>query len=60
MHLDIRSAIGWLFALIGVLLVLQGTFGETPVQPAAMDLNINIAWGGVLAAFGAAMLLLRR
>jgi len=59
MHLDIRSAIGWLFALIGALLVLQGTFGETLVQPAAMDLNINIAWGAVLAVFGAAMLLLR-
>jgi hypothetical protein len=60
MHLDIRSAIGWLFAAIGALLVLQGSFGETPVQAAVSGLNINIAWGAVLAVFGAAMLLLRR
>jgi len=60
MQLDIRTPIGWLFALIGVLLILQGTFGAAPVRAVVSGLNINIAWGAVLAAFGAAMLLLRR
>ena len=46
--------------VIGALLMLQGYFGATSLQSAVADLNINIAWGAVLVAFGAAMLLLRR
>jgi hypothetical protein len=60
MQLDIRTPIGWLFTLIGALLILQGSFGAAPMQAAVAGLNIDIAWGGVLAAFGAAMFLLRR
>jgi hypothetical protein len=60
MQLDIRTPIGWLFTLIGALLILQGSFGSTTLQAVVAGLNIDIVWGGVLAAFGAAMLLLRR
>jgi hypothetical protein len=60
MQLDIRTPIGWLFTLIGALLILQGSFGAAPAQAAVSGLNINIVWGGVLAVFGAGMLLLRR
>jgi hypothetical protein len=60
MQLDIRTPIGWLFTLIGALLVLQGSFGDAPAQAMVSGLNVNVAWGGVLGAFGAAMLLLRR
>jgi hypothetical protein len=60
MQLDIRLPIGVLFLVIGALLLLQGFFGAAPAQAAAYGLNINIAWGGVVALFGAAMLLLRR
>ncbi len=59
MQLDIRKPIGWLFSLIGVLLILQGLLGSASLQGAFLGLNIDIAWGLVMAAFGAAMLLLR-
>ncbi len=60
MQLDIRLPIGALFLAIGALLLAQGIFGAASAQAFAYGLNINIAWGGVLAVFGAAMLLLRR
>ena len=60
MQVDIRVPIGCLFTVIGALLMLQGYFGAMPLQAAVAGLNINIAWGAVLVAFGAAMLLLRR
>jgi hypothetical protein len=60
MQLDIRLPIGALFLVIGALLLMQGFFGAAPAQAAVYGLNIDIAWGAVLAVFGAAMLLLRR
>jgi hypothetical protein len=60
MQLDIRLPIGALFLVIGVLLLLEGIFGAVPAQAAPYGMNIDLAWGGVLAVFGAAMLLLRR
>jgi hypothetical protein len=59
MQVDIRLPIGWLFSLIGALLILQGWLGGASLQAAFLGLNIDIAWGLVMAAFGAAMLFLR-
>ena len=59
MQLDIRIPIGCLFSLIGALLILQGLLGAGSLQGAFLGLNIDVAWGLVMAAFGAAMLFLR-
>ncbi len=59
MQVDIRLPIGWLFSLIGALLILQGWLGAASLQAAFLGLNIDVAWGLVMAAFGAAMLFLR-
>jgi hypothetical protein len=59
-RLDIRIPIGWLFTLIGALLVIEGLLTGAPTTGAARGLNINAWWGGVLVVFGVGMLLLAR
>ncbi len=60
MHLDMRLPIGGLFCLIGLILVTYGALSEPSIYARSLGININIWWGGVLFAFGAAMLLLSR
>ena len=58
MTLDIRTPMGLLFTLIGLLLVIYGvTHGS---ESAAAGVNVNADWGAVLAIFGVSMLLLAR
>jgi NADH:ubiquinone oxidoreductase subunit 6 (subunit J) len=60
MELDIRQPIGWLFMLIGALLVAQGAIVATPERGLVAGLNLNIGWGAVMMLFGFAMLMLAR
>ena len=54
MGIDLRYPIGILFLAYGLLLAIYGVFRPRAV----LDLNVNLIWGGVLAAFGAIMLAL--
>ena len=58
MGLDIRWPIGLMFSLVGALLVIYGvaTGSDTEVYRRSLDININLRWGLVVLAFGAAML----
>ena len=60
MGLDIRWPIGLMFSLVGALLVIYGlaTMSDTQVYARSLDININLRWGLVVLAFGAAMLAL--
>jgi hypothetical protein len=60
MGLDIRWPIGLLFSLVGALLVIYGfaTLSDAEVYRRSLDININLRWGVVVLAFGAAMLTL--
>jgi hypothetical protein len=60
MGLDIRWPIGLLFSLVGALLVIYGlaTGSDTEVYRRSLDINVNLRWGLVVLAFGAAMLTL--
>jgi len=60
MQLDIRIPIGWLFSMIGALLVGYGLLNGAPVHGATAGFNINAWWGAVLVLYGVAMLLLAR
>ena len=60
MQLDIRVPIGMLFTLIGAMLLAQGLLAAVPAQHGAAPVNIDAAWGLVMAIFGVAMLLLAR
>jgi len=56
MKLDIRLPIGLMFTLIGAVLLVYGLAAGSGA--AGPGFNINAAWGGVMAAFGACMLVL--
>ena len=57
MSFDVRLPIGLLFLAIGVLVAATGLFGDRAVFEAhSPGVNIDLAWGAVMAAFGAVML----
>lgn len=56
--LDIRLPIGFMFALVGVLLALYGMTSDPSIYGRSLSININLWWGGVLLAFGLSMLFL--
>jgi len=60
MGLDIRWPIGFMFTLIGVLLVVNGliTGSDAEMYKRSLDINVNLRWGLVLLVFGALMLAL--
>jgi formate hydrogenlyase subunit 3/multisubunit Na+/H+ antiporter MnhD subunit len=59
-NLDVRVPLGLLFSVIGVLLLGYGLAASHTAAGAPWWSNIDAWWGGVLAAFGALMLILAR
>ena len=57
MGLDIRTPIGFMFAVLGALLLVYGiaTEGDQALYLRSLGININAWWGAVLVAFGAIM-----
>lgn len=58
MNLDIRTPIGLLFLTLGGLITGFGVvtnFSNPAMYARSLDVNINIWWGLVMLAFGAAM-----
>jgi hypothetical protein len=61
MRFDIRLPIGLLFLAIGLLLAGLGFFGAPArLKTEMLGVNIDLAWGAAMAAFGLAMLALTR
>lgn len=59
MNFDLRLPIGIMFSLFGLLLVGFGAVsGEEIYAQHSLGININLAWGTVLLAFGVSMLAL--
>lgn len=58
--MDLRTPIGALFVLLGVLLAGYGllTANDPALYARAGGQNINLVWGGVMLAFGVLMLAL--
>ncbi len=56
MGLDIRFPIGYMFSLVGALLVLAGIIGPAEQNQRSLGHNINLSWGLFLVAFGVFML----
>jgi steroid 5-alpha reductase family enzyme len=55
--MDLRTPIGLLFTIAGVMLVGFGV-SHTTEQFRPVGVNIDLVWGGVMLAFGVIMLLL--
>jgi protein-S-isoprenylcysteine O-methyltransferase Ste14 len=58
MSLDIRTPIGVMFAIIGVILAVFGLLSPRAIYARSLDYNVNLIWGCVLLLFGLVMLLL--
>jgi protein-S-isoprenylcysteine O-methyltransferase Ste14 len=58
MSLDIRTPIGLMFGIIGLILVVFGFFSDPKIYERSLGINVNLGWGCVLLAFAAFMLIL--
>jgi hypothetical protein len=58
MGLDVRLPIGLLFSAIGLALIAYGFGSDPAIYSKSLGVNVNLWWGLVLLAFGAAMLML--
>lgn len=56
MSLDLRVPIGLLFGLLGLVLTGFGLVSDPAIYQVSLGINVNLWWGLVLIAFGAAML----
>jgi hypothetical protein len=57
MGLDIRTPIGLMFGLFGLLLVGYGLLTSgSDIYQRSLGLNVNLEWGAVLLVFGGCML----
>jgi hypothetical protein len=58
MGLDIRTPIGLMFSVFGVILTIYGGLSDRAIYGRSLGININLVWGLALLAFGISMLLL--
>ncbi|HVO12776.1 MAG TPA: hypothetical protein VMX54_18670 [Vicinamibacteria bacterium] len=57
MGLDIRTPIGLMFGIFGLLLAGYGLMTSgSAIYQRSLGLNVNLAWGAVLVVFGGIML----
>ncbi|HEY0790734.1 MAG TPA: hypothetical protein VGD78_06675 [Chthoniobacterales bacterium] len=55
MGFDIRLPIGYLFTILGAVLVLFGLVTDPAVYERSLGININLWWGIALLVFGLVM-----
>ena len=60
MQLDLRLPIGWMFTVVGLLLVGYGLLADRAIYARSLGVNVNLWWGLVLFVFGVIMLALAR
>ncbi len=53
---DLRRPIGFLFALLGLILLLYGLISPDVRAPLDADINVNLWCGLILVAFGGCLL----
>lgn len=58
MGLDIRTPIGLIFSVFGVILTIYGLLSDRAIYVRSLGININLVWGLILLAFGTGMLVL--
>jgi hypothetical protein len=56
MGLDIRTPIGLMFSVFGIILTVYGLVSDRAIYARSLGININLAWGLALLVFGALML----
>lgn len=56
MRFDLRTPIGALFVIYGLLLSVYGLFGDPAQYARSLGINVNLIWGSVLLLAGATLL----
>jgi len=51
-YFDLRLPLGWLFVVLGALLVCAGFGAQVTSEGFSLGLNIDFAWGAVMIVFG--------
>jgi len=57
---DLRFPLGWLFAVLGALLVFAGLRATPSADARSLGININLIWGVVMITFALVCLWLAR
>jgi Flp pilus assembly protein TadB len=57
---DLRIPLGWLFAVLGLLLVVAGLRATPAADARSLGMNINLTWGAVMIGFALLCLWLAR
>ena len=57
---DLRFPLGWLFAVLGLLLVIAGWSATPEADARSLGININLIWGVVMLIFALLCLWLAR
>ena len=57
---DLRIPLGWLFAVLGLLLIIAGLRATPAADARSLGININLIWGVVMIAFALLCLWLAR
>jgi hypothetical protein len=57
---DLRLPLGWLFTVLGTLLVINGFRASSNASTVSLGININLIWGTVMIGFGGLCLWLAR
>lgn len=55
MKFDLRTPVGILFTIYGLLLAGYGIFGDKAQYSRSMGININLWWGLIMLVFGVVM-----
>ena len=57
---DLRFPLGWLFAILGLLLLIAGWSATPEADARSLGININLIWGVVMLIFALLCLWLAR
>ncbi len=60
MGIDIRLPIGFVFALVGILMTAFGAASNPAIYERSLGINVNFYWGLILLVFGLIMAALGR
>lgn len=60
MGIDLRTPIGLMFSIMGLLLLGYGLLGDKSIYARSLGVNVNVWWGALLLAFGLLMMGLAR
>jgi hypothetical protein len=61
MNLDVRLPMGWLFLILGLILLGYGLTADPVIYAQhSLGVNLNARWGVIFALFGGVMLFLSR